>query len=657
MDVLSRIKELTNLINKYRKEYYEFDTPSISDIEYDSLLRELETLENEYPAFIQDDSPVKKIGSLESTKLKKITHTTSMLSLGNAFNEEELRAFSERIIKDGYNPTFVCELKIDGIASTAKYEKGSFVLGATRGDGVVGENITANMKTIKSLPKKIKDKLDIEVRGEVYMKQDVFNKLNQEKENQNEVLFKNPRNAAGGSLRQLNSKITESRSLDIFNYTIVNPEKYNLKTQIEVLDFLSNQGFKVEPHYRYCRNIEEVIAYIDYIDTLRKTLNYDTDGVVIKVNEFDLYDKIGYTVKTPKWAIAYKFPALEVETRLKDIVFTVGRTGSINPTAILDPIMIAGSMVQRATLNNEDYIKEKDIRINDYVVVRKAGEIIPEIVRVNFERRPKDTTSFKMIKACPVCNSKIIRKESQAEHYCSNDLCEGKLLASIIYFASKPAMNIEGLGEKVVTLFYNEGFIKSFKDIYSLKNKKLALMKLEKKGEKSITNLLNAIEESKNASLEKVITALGIRFVGSKIAKVLAKNFRTLEALEKARIEELLRIPEIGDAIANSIVEYFEKEHKIIEDLKEVGINPVYEEMSFGKTNFLNLNVVLTGKLEKYTRDEAKTLIESQGGNILSAVTKNTDLVIAGTDAGSKLEKAIKLNIKIMKEEDFTKLV
>ncbi|MDD3382505.1 MAG: NAD-dependent DNA ligase LigA [Bacilli bacterium] len=657
MDVLSRIKELTNLINKYRKEYYEFDTPSISDIEYDSLLRELETLENEYPAFIQDDSPVKKIGSLESTKLKKIMHTTSMLSLGNAFNEEELRAFSERIIKDGYNPTFVCELKIDGIASTAKYEKGSFVLGATRGDGVVGENITANMKTIKSLPKKIKDKLDIEVRGEVYMKQDVFNKLNQEKENQNEVLFKNPRNAAGGSLRQLNSKITESRSLDIFNYTIVNPEKYNLKTQIEVLDFLSNQGFKVEPHYRYCRNIEEVIAYIDYIDTLRKTLNYDTDGVVIKVNEFDLYDKIGYTVKTPKWAIAYKFPALEVETRLKDIVFTVGRTGSINPTAILDPVMIAGSMVQRATLNNEDYIKEKDIRINDYVVVRKAGEIIPEIVRVNFERRPKDTTSFKMINACPVCNSKIIRKESQAEHYCSNDLCEGKLLASIIYFASKPAMNIEGLGEKVVTLFYNEGFIKSFKDIYSLKNKKIDLMKLEKKGEKSITNLLNAIEESKNASLEKVITALGIRFVGSKIAKVLAKNFRTLEALEKARIEELLRIPEIGDAIANSIVEYFEKEHKIIEDLKEVGINPVYEEMSFGKTNFLNLNVVLTGKLEKYTRDEAKTLIESQGGNILSAVTKNTDLVIAGTDAGSKLEKAIKLNIKIMKEEDFTKLV
>ncbi|MGI6710476.1 MAG: NAD-dependent DNA ligase LigA [Bacilli bacterium] len=657
MDALSRIKELTSLINQYNKEYYELDSPTISDVEYDSLLRELERLENEYPEFIQNNSPVKRVGSLDSTKLNKIIHTEAMLSLANAFNEEELRAFSDRIIKDGYNPTFVCELKIDGIASTVKYEQGALVLGATRGDGTVGENITENMKTIKSLPLKLKDKLDIEVRGEVYMRLDVFNDLNQKKEKESESLFKNPRNAAGGSLRQLNSEITKERNLDIFNYTIVNPSKYNLKTQIEVLEFLLKQGFKVETHFKCCKNIDEVLEYIEHLDKLRKTLNYDTDGVVIKVNELELYEQIGYTVKTPKWAIAYKFPALEVETRLKGIEFTVGRTGTINPTALLDPVMISGSLVQRATLNNEDYIKEKDIRINDYVLVRKAGEIIPEIVRVNFKRRPEDTIAFEMINACPVCNSKVVRKEGQADYYCTNDLCEGKLLASIIYFASKPAMNIEGLGEKVVTLLYNEGFIKSFKDIYFLKDKKDVLVKLESKGEKSVTNLLNAIEESKKSSLDKVITALGIRFVGSKIAKTLAKTFKSLEALEQAKLEDLLEIPEIGDAIASSVVEYFEKEKRIIKDLIEVGINPTFEEVGSEKVNFLNLNVVLTGRLEKYTRDEAKAIIEAQGGNILSSVTKNTDLVIAGSDAGSKLEKAVKLNIKIINEDDFIKLV
>lgn len=657
MDSLNRIKELTTKLNKYRAEYYEQDAPSIEDFEYDNLLRELESLEHAHPEFVQSDSPVNKVGLLEKTPLKKITHSVSMLSLANAFNEDELRDFASRITKDGHKPTFLCELKIDGIASTAKYENSVFVLGATRGDGVVGENITENMKTIKSLPKKLNYSEDIEVRGEVYMSQDVFNDINKEKEETGETLFKNPRNAAGGSLRQLNSKITEERNLDIFNYTLVNPEKHGLKTQKEVLEFLTHLGFKVEPNYTLCKDIDEVITFVKKVDLLRKKLKYDTDGVVIKVNEFELYDQIGYTVKNPKWAIAYKFPAEEVETRVSDIVFTVGRTGSINPTAVLDPVMISGSLVQRATLNNEDYIREKDIRINDFVVVRKAGEIIPEIVRVNLERREDNTVEFKMLSNCPVCGAAVVRKENQVEHYCTNSHCEGKLLALIIYFASKSGMNIEGLGEKVVTMLYNQGYIKSFKDIYYLKDKREELVKLEKKGEKSITNLLSAIETSKDATLAKLLTALGIRFVGSKIAAVLAKNFKNIANLEKATYEDLITIPEIGDVIARSVVEYFEKEKQILRDLEEVGINPTYQERVLEKTNFLGLNVILTGKLSDYTRDDAKAIIESQGGNVLSSVTKNADLVVAGEDAGSKLAKATKLGIKIINEEEFVKMI
>ncbi len=657
MDIKEKIYHLTEQLNQYRYEYYELDQPTVSDVEYDSLLRELERLEALYPAYRLPHSPTQEVGYQPSGSLEKITFAKPMLSLANAFNSAEVLEFANRIEKEGIHPTYVCELKIDGIASSLTYQKGMLVLGSTRGNGEVGENITANVKTIRALPKILPSEWDMEVRGEVYMSKDVFTHLNQERAKTKEKPFMNPRNAAGGSIRQLDPQVTAKRKLDLFSYTIVDPEKYQIGTQTKALEQLKSFGFPVNPHYRHCKNMDEVLLYLEEWKEKRKSLPYETDGVVIKVNEFALYDEIGYTVKSPKWAIAYKFPALEVETTLQDIFFTVGRIGSIHPNAVLDPIMIAGSLVQRATLHNEDFIKERDIRIGDRVIVRKAGEIIPEVVSVVFDKRNPDAVPFKMITACPVCQSPLQRKEKESAYFCTNENCPGKILAGIIYFSSKSGMDIEGLGEKVTETLFDLGWVKEITDIYRLHEKRTELLALEGFGEKSVDNLLENIEKSKSAPLEKVLSALGIRLVGTKTAKILAKKYEDLFELSRAPKEELLQIHEIGEGIANSMAEFFQINKELIQTLWELGIRPTGKVKQASGFLFAGQNIVLTGKLETMTREEATAKIEALGGNITSSVSKNTNLVIAGSDAGSKKTKATELGIPILSEQEWLEMM
>ena len=654
MNPKERIKYLVDLLNQARDEYYINNNPTLSDNEYDSLIRELEDLEKAYPDLVLPHSPTREVGAASNlSNLEKVEYVTPMLSLADVFNYDEVREFFGRVEKEGYHPTYVCELKIDGISSSAKYVGGKFVLGATRGNGFVGENITDNMATVESLPKRLDKPLDIEVRGEIYMSDDVFNDINKARVANGEEPFKNPRNATGGSLKQLDANITKSRRLDTFDYTLVDPEKYGVTTQEGALKFMASLGFKVNPHYKLCSSIEEVIDYLKEWEERRKTLGYATDGVVIKVNEFALCNEIGRTVKSPKWAVAYKFPALEVETKLLDIIYTVGRTGNITPNAVLEPIMIAGSLVSRATLNNEDYCIEKDIRIGDIVKVRKAGEIIPEIVEVVKERRSLDTTPFKMIETCPVCGSVLVRKPGEASHFCLNEDCDGRKLANIIYFASKPCMNIETLGEKLCEDLYQRGFLKGVVDIYDLYKYRSDLIKIEGLGEKSVDTLLANIEASKQNGFERVLAALGIRFVGSKVAKILAKNYASLKDLEETTYERLIDIKDIGDAIASSVVKYFSDNKDIINGLIERGINPVNNLIQNDEALFANQTIVLTGRLESFTRDEATKIIEDLGGNVASSVSKKTSFVVCGEDAGSKKTKAESLGVKIISEEEF----
>lgn len=657
MDIKKKIKELTDLLNQYSYEYYVLDNPSISDSEYDQLLRQLEELEKSYPEYILDNSPTKKVGSEVSSKLPKVKHKEPMLSLSNAFNFEELLDFHNRIIKEGINPTYLCELKIDGIASSAVYTNGVFSLGATRGDGLIGENITANMRQINTLPEKIKDNLSLEVRGEVYMSKNVFEQLNEERQASEEVLFRNPRNAAGGSLRQLNPEITKQRNLDVFTYILVDPEQYNIPTHHECLLFLKKQGFNVNPTYKHCKSIEEVFEYINFWHEERKKLDYETDGIVIKVNEYSLYERIGYTIKSPKWAIAYKFPPSEVITQLKDIVYSIGRTGKIHPNAILEPVLIDGTMVQKATLNNEDFIRERDIRIGDYVIVRKAGEIIPEVVRVDLSRRAKGLPNFQMISECPSCSTSLSKKEDEASYYCLNEDCPGRLVESLIYFASRSAMNIEGLGQKMVSLFYERGYLNKLSDIYRLKNYRDELIKIEGLGPKSVDGILQAIENSKNNSLDRLITGLGIKLVGVKVSKILASTFYSLENLRRASYEDFIKINEIGDGIAQSLVYYFKKNQTLIDEFIQLGVNPIIEKEDNVEMFFLNQTVVVTGKLEKFSRDDAEALIEKHGGRAASSVSKKTSFVLAGENAGSKLNKAVELGIRVINEEEFVRIL
>lgn len=656
MDPKNRIEYLVNLLNRYNEEYYIYDSPTVSDFEYDALMRELEDLEKNYPEYVLPNSPTRKVGDYVESKLEKVYYSTPMISLANAFSHDELREFDKRVKSFGVIPTYVCELKIDGIASSSHFTNGKFTLGATRGNGAVGENITNNMLTIKSLPKELKMKLDVEVRGEVYMKKTVFESLNEERIKNGEDPFKNPRNAAGGSLRQLDSSITRDRELDLFVYTLVNPEKYGIKKQSEALEFFTSLGFEVNPNWRLCKDIEEVINYVEDWKDKRKELNYETDGVVIKVNDFAMQELIGSTVKSPRYAIAYKFPALEVETKLLDIKFTIGRTGVVTPNAVLTPVMIAGSLVQRATLNNEDFVITRDIRIGDTVVVRKAGEIIPEVVRVNLDKRSSDSVPFKMIDTCPICGSRLVRNEAEADHYCLNENCEGRIKANLIYFASRPAMNIEGLGERLVSDLYDLNYIRKITDFYRLKFYQKDLELIEGLGQKSVQTLLDNIELSKNNSLPLVITSLGIRFVGGKVSKTLAKYYNSLSKLMDAKVEDLVAIKDIGIQIAKSVVEFFDKNRDLINELIEIGVNPIEENASVSQ-KFLGKTFVLTGKLENLTREDATRIIEENGGTTSSSVSKKTDYVLLGTDPGSKYTKAVELGIKIISEEEFMNLV
>lgn len=652
MDKLKRIKELIKIIEKANYEYHTLDSPTISDYEYDMYLKELIQLEEKYPQYKQQNSPTQKIGGVVLDSFNKITHDTPMMSLSNVFNSEELTLFYNRINKEINNFTLTTELKIDGLAVSIKYVDGIYQSAATRGNGIIGEDITENVKTIKSLPLKLNEDVTIEVRGEIFMPQKSFHKLNEERLSNNEQLFANPRNAAAGTIRQLDSSVVAKRNLDIFLYTIVNAERY-CTTQEEVLNYLQHLGFKVNPYYEVVNSIDQLNNTINKYDQIRKTLPYDTDGVVIKVNELKYYDEIGYTARSPKWATAYKFAPEEVETKLKDITFQIGRTGVVTPVAELEPVLISGSIVARATLHNEDYIINKDIRINDYVIVRKAGEIIPEVVRVNTNKR-SNSVKFKMIETCPFCHEQIIRKENEADYYCVNTNCPARNINSLVHFASRVAMNIEGLGEKVIETLNTLGYINTIPDIYRLKKYYDELINIEGFGTKSVDKLLDAIEKSKQNEANLLLFGLGIKNVGAKIATLLLQNYGSIDNLAKASIEELENIDEIGNIIATNVYEYFNNENnkELLLELKNLGLNFNYTVTNIIEHEFNNKTIVITGTLKNYSRKEMQQLLEKHGAKITNSVSKKTDFVIAGSDAGSKLDKAIELNIKVLNEEE-----
>ena len=651
-----RMNYLIKILNDASYEYYVLDDPKITDQEYDAYYRELETIEKLHPEWVLDTSPTKKVGGEVIDEFKKVEHTIPMLSLGDVFNEDEIVDFLQRIENSGISSNYVCELKIDGLSVSLKYEKGILVQGATRGNGVVGEDITHNVKTIKSIPLKLKQPLDIEVRGEIYMSKKTLEKINKERISKGEKPLQNPRNAAAGSIRQLDSKVAAKRNLDAFLYHLPNPEDFGIKTHHEALEFMKSLGFKTNPNNRIVKNINEVMAYIHEKGEIRKDLPYDIDGVVIKVDNLKDQQTLGFTARTPRWAIAYKFPAEEVLTKLNDILFTVGRTGKITPNAILDPVQLMGSTISRATLHNEDYVIKKGLMIHDTVSIRKAGDVIPEVVEAKIERRTGKEIPFKMITNCPICDAKLIKKEGEVDYYCPNPNCPARHIESFIHFVSRPAMNIDGLGDRLMEDLYNFKFISTIPDIYRLSSKKDDLTKLEGYGEKSVTNLLNAIEVSKSNSLERLLFGLGIKNVGKEKAKILAKTYKNMDNLSKATYDELVEIPDIGPIIAKNIVDYFSNEDnlKIIEELKELGLNMEYigEELKLNE-DFLDKSFVLTGTLTKLTRDEAKALIENAGGKTVGSVSKKTYAVIVGDNPGSKYDKAKSLNIPIWTEEEF----
>ena len=650
-----RMLELIDIVNEADYNYHTLDNPTITDQEYDKYLRELIEIETLHPEWVREDSPTQHAGGKIIDSFKKVEHKIPMMSLSDVFSESEVIAFDERIKKEGINPEYMCELKIDGLSVSLLYEKGKLVRAATRGDGTTGEDITHNAKTIKVIPLKLKEEVDIEVRGEIFMNKKTLKDLNEKRAKKGEPLLQNCRNAAAGSIRQLDSKIAAERKLDNFIYHLPNPLDYGLKTHAEAIDYMHKLGFKINPNNRLVHSINEVLEFIEEKGKMRPNLPYDIDGVVIKVNDISEQQRLGYTAKYPKWATAYKFPAEEVLTKLTDIIFTVGRTGQITPNAVLEPVIVAGSTISRATLHNEDYVKEKDLKIGDIVSIRKAGDVIPEVVERKIERRTGKEKDFVMITNCPMCNTPLIKKEGQVDYYCPNDKCPARHIEGLIHFVSRNAMNIDGLGDRIMEDFYNFGFIGNIADIYSLKNHETDLIRLEGFGDKSVTNLLEAIENSKGNSLERLIFALGIPHVGEKTAKVLAATLGTMENLENATIEELTTIPDIGEIIAKSITDYFNNPNNsaIVEELKELGLNMNYlgqkateNELFTGKT------FVLTGSLQSFTRDEAKEKIESLGGKTVDSVSKKTSVVIVGEAPGSKYDKALKLGIEIWTEED-----
>lgn len=655
-----RINELIEIINKASYEYYTLDKPSITDQEYDDYYHELEELEKLHPELIKYNSPTKRVGGKIIDGFTKVTHKVPMMSLGDIFNESEIIEFDERIKKVVPNPEYVCELKIDGLSVSLIYENGKLVQAATRGDGITGEDITHNVMTIKSVPLEIDFREYLEVRGEIYMPKKSFLELNKERKKNNENLFANPRNAAAGSVRQLDSSIAAKRNLSTFIYHLPEPDKYSIKTHYETLEFMKKLKFIVNPNIILAHNINEVIEYINSWQKKRPELPYEIDGIVIKVNNLAEQKKLGYTARTPKWAIAYKFPAEEVLTKLKNIEFCVGRTGKITPRADLNPVHLAGSIISSVTLHNEDYIKDKDIMINDTISIHKAGDVIPEVVSVIKERRDGTQIPFKMIEFCPICGSKLVKKETEAAYYCENKLCDARKIEGLIHFVSRDAMYIDGFGERIIEDFYNLGFLKNVVDFYTLKNHKKNLMELEGFGEKSINNLLESIEKSKENSLDRLLFALGIRHVGKKTATILARKYENIDHLINTDYGSLVNIPDIGEIIAESVYDYFKNQDnlRIINELKKHNVNMEFIGNKIIKNdNFLDKTFVLTGTLSDFSREEASELIIARGGKVTNSVTKKTNVVLVGENPGSKYDKAKNLNITIWNEDEFKKLL
>lgn len=647
-----RIKELTDLLEKANYEYYVLNNPTLTDQEFDKYMRELILLEEKYPEYKLPNSPTLKVGGEVAKKFSKITHGFPMLSLPNVFNEEEIEKFVKRIEDAGIKPSYICEQKFDGLSISLVYKNGLLVSGATRGDGIIGEDVTSNVKTIKTIPLKIKENIDIEVRGEVILSKKMLDTLNKEREKNGEALFQNCRNAAAGSLRQLDPKIAAKRGLDAFIYHLPNPTDYGLKTHLEALEYMKKLGFKVSNNISRAKTKEDILSFVNFLKEQRDSLPYDIDGVVIKVNELKFQEQLGYTSKYPKWATAYKFPTQDVHTKLIDIIFTVGRTGLITPNAVLEPVIVMGSTVSRATLHNEDYVKNLDLKIGDIVSVHKAGDVIPEVRGVVKERRDGSEKDFVMIKNCPICNSNLVKKEGLIDYFCINDLCPARNINSLIHFASRSAMNIEGLGEEIIEIFYNEGYLKNITDFYHLHKYKEELKLLEGFGEKSINNILNSIENSKNNSLEKLLCGLGISGIGVKNAKVLAKKFGDITSLRCASKEDLNNIDDIGPILAQNIEDYFNNNSSLIDDLINIGINTKYLGAKENNDTIVsNKKFVITGTVEGLSRDEIKNILEENGAKVSDSVSKNTDIVIVGDNPGSKYEKAIKLNIEIWNEE------
>ena len=658
IQIKEEISKLVSLLNKYSYDYYVEDNPQISDTEYDTLYKQLEKLEEKHPEFILKNSPTQRVGDKVLDEFEKITHKVPMLSLSNTFSTEELREFDSRVKKLVPNDKveYICELKIDGLAISIKYENGKLVSAATRGDGTVGEDVTENIKTIFSIPKILKDERSFEVRGEVYLPRKSFELLNIERENNNEVLFANPRNAAAGSLRQLDSKITAKRRLSAFIYSIVGDD--SIISQEHALNIAKDYSLPVNSNYKLCKDINEVISYINYWTENKTDLPYDIDGIVIKVNSYSTQEEVGYTQKSPRWATAYKFPEEELATKLLDVELSVGRTGIITPVAILDPIVISGSTVSKASLHNKDIIDELDIHIGDMVVVKKAGEIIPKVVRVVKELRTDGTIKYTMPTICPSCKEQTYIKENDPFTRCKNPDCPEQNIRKIIHFASREALNIEGLGDKVVATLYDQGIISHTIDLFSLDRTRL--ISLDRMGEKSVDNLLNAIENAKQSSLDKVIFALGILNVGKKASKILAEKYLNLTNFMNATLDELINLDDVGQITADSILDYLSDENNIrfINDLISIGMNPQYEIKEVNTNNiFAGKTVVLTGKLVELTRNEAKEYLEKNGAKVTGSVTSKTDLVIAGEKAGSKLTKAEQLGIEVINEEQFANIV
>ena len=657
MDEKLRIEKLTTLLNQYAYQYYVLDNPTVSDYEYDKLYRELVDLETAFPEYALEHSPTRRVADKVLDRFEKITHKVKMMSIDDVFDISEVFKFDSDMKKINSEVTYNCELKIDGVSVTCKYVNGYLITAASRGNGTIGEIITDNVKAIQSVPLKLKDPLTIEVRGEIFMPKSSLLAVNEDRVSQGLDPFQNCRNAASGTIKSLDSRVVSKRKLDNFMYRLISEEHF--KYQSDVIEFLKEQGFKTNKYSKKCDNVDEVIDFINYWAEHKEELPYPFDGVVVKVNEIDEYEKIGYTVKCPKWCIAYKYPAEEASTILREITFQVGRTGVITPVANFDTVFISGTDVSRATLHNEDFILLRDIRVGDTVRVRKSGEIIPEVFAVDMSKRTDDLEPFKMIENCPICNSKLVRKPGEADYFCLNEECRARKVNSIIHFASKGAMNIESLGDSLIEKFFNEGLLKDIGDIYYLGNFRQDLVMMDKLGEKSVYNILSSIDVSKSMNLDKVLFGLGIRNVGAKVATILCEKYPSIDELMNAKFDDLIRINEIGDVIAQSVVDYFNNENNValIEKLKAAGVNMVFKKKDTINGVFAHKIVVLTGNLANYTRTQASEIIESLGGSTTSSVSKKTDYVLAGEKAGSKLQKAIDLGIKIITEAEFIEMI